>query len=108
MADYWWEMGRLEKSASSSPSAPLRGCVDCSCPNRRNIATGTKRTACIRKVPDWYQETWSICREPTEYEVTSFTRGMHIGPGGRLDAVCEIDADGDVFVRGCIASVPDI
>ncbi|MES2667766.1 MAG: hypothetical protein V4712_16890 [Pseudomonadota bacterium] len=59
-------------------------------------------------VPRWYQKTWSVCRKPTDQEVTSFDSEAGIGPGGRLDAVCEIDADGDVFIRGWVASVPDL
>lgn len=59
-------------------------------------------------VPSWYQDTWSICRHPTAEENSSFTTHVEIGPGGRLDAVCEIDADGDVFVRGWVASAPDL
>jgi hypothetical protein len=59
-------------------------------------------------VPSWYDETWSICRKPSAQELESFEANSDLGPGIRLDAVCEIDADGDVFVRGWIASVPDL
>lgn len=61
-----------------------------------------------RDVPTWYRDTWSFCRKPSEGELSSFLSGVDVGPGGRLDAVCEINADGDVFVRGWIASVPDL
>lgn len=59
-------------------------------------------------VPTWYKETWSICRKPTSNEATEFERAVDMGPGGRLDAICEINADGDVFVRGWMVSVPDL
>lgn len=59
-------------------------------------------------VPTWYQDTWSVCRVPTEVEASDFLTHVNVGPGGRLDAICEIDADGDVFVRGWVASVPDL
>lgn len=59
-------------------------------------------------VPRWYQDTWSICRKPNESEATAFVDQVNMGPGGRFEAVCEIDADGDVFVRGWIVSVPDL
>jgi hypothetical protein len=59
-------------------------------------------------VPEWYKETWSICRVPTPEEVTSFEAQADAGPGSRVDAICEIDADGDVFIRGWIVSVPDL
>lgn len=59
-------------------------------------------------VPSWYQETWSICRTPESSEAAEFMSYVDMGPGGRLDAVCEIDADGDVFVRGWIVSIPKL
>ena len=59
-------------------------------------------------VPKWYYDSWSICRKPNEDERTAFESAVNLGPGGRFDAVCEIDADGDVFVRGWIVSVPDL
>ena len=59
-------------------------------------------------VPSWNDDTWSICRSPTDEEATAFTAHVEVGPGGRLDAVCEIEADGDIFVRGWVASVPDL
>ncbi|TGD64685.1 hypothetical protein EYC08_10455 [Tabrizicola sp. WMC-M-20] len=59
-------------------------------------------------VPSWYQATWSDCRKPTPSEVSSFESNVDIGPGGRMEATCEINADGDVFVRGWIVTVPDL
>lgn len=59
-------------------------------------------------VPEWYHETWSICRTPEPAEVDNFVRFIDMGPGGRLEAICEIDADGDVFTRGWMVSVPQL
>ncbi len=59
-------------------------------------------------VPSWYRESWSNCRKPSEDERAAFLNQAEIGPGGRLDALCEINADGDVFIRGWVASVPDL
>ncbi|WP_425419625.1 hypothetical protein [Oricola indica] len=59
-------------------------------------------------VPSWYKESWSVCRAPTEEEQRQLENAINIGPGGRWDAVCEISADGDIFVRGWIASVPKL
>lgn len=59
-------------------------------------------------VPDWYNDTWSICRPPSATEAEFFEAETDMGPGSRLDAICEIDADGDIFVRGWLASVPDL
>ena len=59
-------------------------------------------------VPTWYRETWSICRKPSGDEVAALEAAVDMGPGGRVDAVCEIDADADVFVRGWVVTVPDL
>ena len=59
-------------------------------------------------VPDWYQDSWSICRRPITGEVSAFVGEVDMGPGGRLEAICEIDADGEVFVRAWMVSVPDL
>ena len=59
-------------------------------------------------VKPWFKKTWSDCRKPSENEADVFEKSTDLGPGGRLDAVCEIDADGDVFVRGWVVSVPDL
>lgn len=53
-------------------------------------------------VPPWFEDVWSICREPTSAERNRY----RAQPGERFDAVCEIDADGDVFIRGWVSSVP--
>ncbi len=82
----------------------------------RGVVTGLKDERPERKyfsynadnVPDWYLESWSTCSPPSDEERASFLRGIDLGPGGRLDAVCKIDADGDIFVRGWIASVPNV
>lgn len=71
-------------------------------PTRKYISFGGDN------VPSWYRDTWSICRKPTAGEASAFLRQVNTGPGGRIDAVCEIDADGDVFVRGWVISVPDL
>jgi hypothetical protein len=59
-------------------------------------------------VPTWYQDTWSNCRRPSSDEAAAFEREVNMGPGGRYEAVCEIDADDDIFVRGWIVSVPNL
>ena len=59
-------------------------------------------------VPIWYQDTWSNCRRPSPDETAAFERAVNMGPGGRHEAVCEINADDDIFVRGWIISVPNL
>jgi hypothetical protein len=72
-------------------------------PERVYIAYGA------RQVPNWYQKSWSTCRALTTEELAQLHKSsVDLGPGGRWEAVCEIDADGDVFVRGWLASVPDV
>jgi len=82
----------------------------------RAILTGIDDERASRKylaysangVPSWYENTWSNCRTPTKDERRQLKNTIDIGPGGRWDAVCEINADGDIFVRGWIASVPKL
>lgn len=59
-------------------------------------------------VPEWYEETWSVCRPPSEDEHGRLEERIakKVGPGSRFEAICEIDADGDIFVRGWVVSVP--
>ncbi|OAN78221.1 hypothetical protein A8B82_10800 [Sulfitobacter sp. EhC04] len=71
-------------------------------PQRRYLAYNAK------DVPTWFQKVWSECRPPEENERASFEHYVDVGPGGRLEALCEIDADGDVFVRGWFVSVPNL
>ena len=58
--------------------------------------------------PTVYEDSWSICRKPTEQEAELFANYEGRMPGQRLDGICEIDADGDVFVRGWVYSIPDV
>lgn len=57
-------------------------------------------------VPSWFQEPWSECRPPSEDERRRIEATINPGPGSRFDAVCEIRADSEVFVRGWVFSVP--
>jgi len=61
-------------------------------------------------VPFYLEETWSFCRIPT---VEESHQAMKIlderdWPGERLDAICKIDLDGEVVIRGLITSVPRV
>ncbi len=59
-----------------------------------------------KNVPTVYEEVWSNCRRPTDQELEAFEQDGSDLPGLRWEAVCEIDADGDVFIRGWVASIP--
>lgn len=58
------------------------------------------------KTPEWYLKTWATCRAVTDHERAQYEEHRAREPGHRWEAVCEIDADGETFVRGWIASVP--
>lgn len=63
-------------------------------------------------VPSWFEDTWSFCHPPTDEERAEIERGMPDDLkreliGGRLDAVCKIDTDGENLWRGLIYSVPE-
>lgn len=59
-------------------------------------------------VPSYLQEAWSFCNPPTPVEKSKFERDFPQRPGERFEAVCKIDADGDVVVRGLITTVPKL
>ncbi len=61
-----------------------------------------------KDVSSLYEEVWSTCRRPTDAELKGLEENGHQLPGIRWEAICEIDADGDVFIRGWVASIPDI
>jgi hypothetical protein len=69
---------------------------------RRYLGIGAK------DVPSWYKDAWSICRTPSAVEVSKFEQSGAFGPGSRLDGVCELDADSEVFIRGWIVTVPKL
>jgi hypothetical protein len=88
-------------SFKSGMRGVMRGVPD-ERPSRRYLAYPST------EVPKWFRDTWSECRPPNEEMLTAFETQVDVGPGGRLEAVCKIDADGDVFVRGWIVSFPDL
>lgn len=64
----------------------------------------------IAEVPFYLEDAWSYCRRPRDDEqenVSTFMKGRD-WPGERFEAVCEIDVDGEVVVRGWITSVPKV
>ena len=61
-----------------------------------------------QEVPFYLKETWSFCEAPTKAEEAKFLRDFPQRPGERFEAVCKIDVDGDVVVRGLITTVPKL
>lgn len=60
------------------------------------------------EVPFYLEDAWSTCEAPTEAEIAQIEAEKPNRPGERLEAVCRIDADGDVVVRGIITTVPKL
>ncbi|WP_171184115.1 hypothetical protein [Ruegeria sp. HKCCC2117] len=59
-------------------------------------------------VPDYFKDSWSYCKPPTDEERTILEEALNPGPGMRLDGVCSLDADGEIIPTGLVFSVPDI
>lgn len=69
-------------------------------PRRKYIAFA------MEGVPSWFDGAWSFCRRPDDEERQALD--FDPGPGSRFDAICEIDADGDVVPTAYLYSVPDL
>ncbi len=57
-------------------------------------------------IPKWFEDAWSSCREPTNEEAEEINTIAPPDRGMRLDALCSIDADGDIIHTAVIYSVP--
>lgn len=60
------------------------------------------------EVPSYLEDTWSLCSPPTaqeQIEADQFIKKRN-KPFERFEAVCRIEADGEVVIRGLITSVP--
>lgn len=62
------------------------------------------------EVPFYLEDAWSFCYPPTEEEQQYMSAFMKIEdwPGARFEAICRIEVDNDIVVRGLIASVPKL
>lgn len=59
------------------------------------------------KTPEWFIKTWATCRPISDAQLSAILAAPGTKqPGLRWEALCEIEADGDRFVRGWIASTP--
>jgi hypothetical protein len=58
-----------------------------------------------KKTPKWFEDAWSTCKPPSPDERVQLA---NVGDGARLDAVCTIEADGKVYPRGVVFSVPKL
>lgn len=62
------------------------------------------------EVPFYLEEAWSFCSPPSKDErkdVSAFMKGRN-WPGERFEAICKIEVDNKVVVRGVITSVPKL
>ena len=60
------------------------------------------------KVPFYLKEAWSFCNPPTKDEDLGFRATRKMMPGERFEAVCKINVDDDIVIRGVITSVPKL
>jgi hypothetical protein len=60
------------------------------------------------EVPFYLKDVWSFCRPPTKEELPNAAKFLadRNMPGERFEAVCKIQADKDLVIRGLITSVP--
>lgn len=60
------------------------------------------------EVPFYLEDAWSFCSPPEGNEIAEAERWLEgtYQPGMRIDAICKLDVDGQVVVRGLITSVP--
>jgi hypothetical protein len=59
-----------------------------------------------KDLPEYFDNAWSLCRPPTDAEVDGVLASISLDRGMRLDAVCSLDADGDIIETAVIVSVP--
>jgi hypothetical protein len=58
------------------------------------------------EVPFYLQDAWAFCNPLTEGEIRQIEVYHERLPGERFEALCAIDVDGEIVVRGLITSVP--
>lgn len=62
------------------------------------------------KVPFYLENTWSFCEPPKlneEMEANKILQERN-WPGERLDAICKIEIENEIVLRGLITSVPNL
>lgn len=64
-------------------------------------------------VTPWLEDVWSICAPPSEDERVGFQQSMSDElkqdlAYARFDAVCRIDVEGEIVLRGLLYSVPKL
>ena len=61
-----------------------------------------------QEVPHYLRDVWSFCSPPSEDEQPNAEKFIadRTMPGERFEAVCRIQADKDLVIRGLITSVP--
>lgn len=57
-------------------------------------------------VPFYLEEAWSFCRPLPKAEATRIMAYRERNPGERFEALCTINVDDEIVVRGYISSVP--
>lgn len=91
--------GAFSLSFNGGPRVILEGIED-----ERLERTYMSRS--YKDLPEYFDNAWSLCRPPTDAEVDGVLASISLDRGMRLDAVCSLDADGDIIETAVIVSVP--
>lgn len=62
----------------------------------------------LQNIPRWYKNSWPFCKMPDSNEIKKADKLFPPEPGMRLEAVCELNADGKIIRTAFIYSVPDL
>ena len=81
---------------------------------RINLANPDRRYFSVPfVVTPWLEDVWSICISPSEDERVRFQQSMSDElkqdlAYARFDAICRIDVEGEIVLRGLLYSVPKL
>ena len=65
--------------------------------------------AAYLNTPEYFKDAWSRCKAPAGAEAREIEKSSAApGPGMRLEAVCTLDADGEILRTGIVYSIPDL
>jgi hypothetical protein len=79
-----------------------------------NVANTERRFFGIPfEVTSWLEDVWSVCTPPSKQERVDFPKVFSESVKqdlayARFDAVCRIDVDGEIILRGLLYSIPKL
>jgi len=71
-------------------------------PEREYIAVAMKN------IPSYFSDSWAFCKRPDDGAIKKINSSFPPGPGMKFEAVCELDADGQIIPTAYIYSIPAI